>query len=303
MRDTSACTGSCSARCRRTTCEFARDRPSPDVRARRGRLPRGRPGRLAPPRSQRPLRSARADAARRRSAVLALLRAGRCVRRVSLVSGGEAVRSATVEALEQGETHAVYRGEFDRLRREHPGVGDVLVAVLADQLRRTNVLVLDAYYATAEKRVLRRLRDVRRCYADGVVRLTQDDLASLAGTSRATVNKVLREEERRGTIELTAAAAPCSTLRHWPAARARPPRRNENRPALGSPEVGAPIIPSWGSKPTLRGADCRSWGLLAAALAAGWRVCVRRRWPPPARPAAASRAPAGRLTTGTNRTR
>jgi CRP-like cAMP-binding protein len=75
--------------------------------------------------------------------------------------------------------------------------------VLADQLRRTNVLVLDAYYATAEKRVLRRLRDVAVLYADGVVRLTQEDLASLAGTSRATVNKVLREEQRRGTVELT----------------------------------------------------------------------------------------------------
>ena len=136
-------------------------------------------------------------------AVLALRGPGDAFGELALVSGGEAVRSATVEALEQGETHAVYRREFDRLRREHPGVGDVLVAVLADQLRRTNVLVLDAYYATAEKRVLRRLRDVAMLYADGVVRLTQEDHASLAGTSRATVNKVLREEERRGTVELT----------------------------------------------------------------------------------------------------
>ena len=32
--------------------------------------------------------------------------------------------------------------------------------------------------------------------------LTQEDLASLAGTSRATVNRVLRQEERRGTVEL-----------------------------------------------------------------------------------------------------
>jgi CRP-like cAMP-binding protein len=35
-----------------------------------------------------------------------------------------------------------------------------------------------------------------------VVPLTQEEIASLAGTSRATVNKVLRDEERRGTIEL-----------------------------------------------------------------------------------------------------
>ncbi len=32
--------------------------------------------------------------------------------------------------------------------------------------------------------------------------LTQDDLAGLAGTSRATVNRVLRDEQERGTVEL-----------------------------------------------------------------------------------------------------
>ena len=37
-----------------------------------------------------------------------------------------------------------------------------------------------------------------------VVPLTQEDIAGLAGTSRATVNRVLREEERRGTVELEA---------------------------------------------------------------------------------------------------
>jgi CRP/FNR family transcriptional regulator, cyclic AMP receptor protein len=32
--------------------------------------------------------------------------------------------------------------------------------------------------------------------------LTQEVLAELAGTSRATVNRVLNEEQRRGTLEL-----------------------------------------------------------------------------------------------------
>jgi CRP/FNR family transcriptional regulator, cyclic AMP receptor protein len=35
-----------------------------------------------------------------------------------------------------------------------------------------------------------------------LVPLTQEDLASLAGTSRATVNRVLREEETRGNVKL-----------------------------------------------------------------------------------------------------
>ena len=44
--------------------------------------------------------------------------------------------------------------------------------------------------------------EVAALYDDGVVPLTQEDLAGLAGTSRATVNRVLREEEARGTVKL-----------------------------------------------------------------------------------------------------
>jgi CRP/FNR family transcriptional regulator, cyclic AMP receptor protein len=135
------------------------------------------------------------------TALLALRGPGEAFGELALVSGLEAVRSATVESLDASETHAVYRREFDALRREHPRVGEVLVALLADALRRTNGLLLDAYYASAETRVLRRLAELAAA-ADGEVRLTQEDLASLAGTSRATVNRVLREAQRRGALEL-----------------------------------------------------------------------------------------------------
>jgi CRP-like cAMP-binding protein len=36
----------------------------------------------------------------------------------------------------------------------------------------------------------------------GEIPLTQEQLAELAGTSRATVNKVLRDEQERGAVEL-----------------------------------------------------------------------------------------------------
>jgi len=136
------------------------------------------------------------------TALLAIRGPGEAFGELALVSGPEAVRSATVESLDASETHAVYRREFDALRREHPRVGEVLVALLADAVRRTNGLLLDAYYATAEARVLRRLGELAAAAPDGEVRLTQDDLASLAGTSRATVNRVLRDAQRRGALEL-----------------------------------------------------------------------------------------------------
>src|SRR6187397_1958760 len=117
------------------------------------------------------------------TALLALRGPGEAFGELALVSGPEALRSATGEALEPVETHAVYRREFDALRRDHPQVGEVLVALLADAVRRTNGLLLDAYYAPADTRVLRRLAELAAAAPAGDVRLTQEDLASLAGTS------------------------------------------------------------------------------------------------------------------------
>jgi CRP/FNR family cyclic AMP-dependent transcriptional regulator len=116
----------------------------------------------------------------------------------------ETRRSATVQALEPAETQAVYYGELERLRAKHPQISQVLIAFLAGALRRENELLLEALYVPADRRLLRRLAELSATYADaqGVIALTQEELAQMAGTSRATVNRVLREEERRGTLEL-----------------------------------------------------------------------------------------------------
>jgi len=111
-------------------------------------------------------------------------------------------RSTTVAALERGETFAVHRDDFRVLRREHPSVDAVLVQVLGTRLRRASDLLVEALYMPAETRVLRRIRELTELYAGGVVPLTQEDVAGLAGTSRATVNRVLRAESKRGTVEL-----------------------------------------------------------------------------------------------------
>jgi CRP/FNR family transcriptional regulator, cyclic AMP receptor protein len=114
----------------------------------------------------------------------------------------DARRSATVEALEAGETRSVRRDDFVLLQREHPGVKDVLLRLLAEQLRRSTDRVVEAHHVDAETRVRRRLLDLATTYDGGVVPLTQEDIAAMAGTSRATVNRVLREEEGRGTVVL-----------------------------------------------------------------------------------------------------
>jgi CRP-like cAMP-binding protein len=108
-----------------------------------------------------------------------------------------------VSALEAGETRSVYRDDFAALQKRHPGVKDVLLRLLAEQLRRSSERVVEAHYVDAETRVLRRVCELALSYgAAGIVPLTQEDLAAMAGTSRATVNRVLREEQSRGTLSL-----------------------------------------------------------------------------------------------------
>jgi CRP/FNR family cyclic AMP-dependent transcriptional regulator len=113
-------------------------------------------------------------------------------------------RSATVAALEEAETFAVYVTEFQRLRREHPAVNQVLIGFLAEEVRRQNDLLLEALYVPVERRVLRRLAELAELYGGGeaAIPLTQEQLAEIAGTSRATVNRVLRDEQERGTVKL-----------------------------------------------------------------------------------------------------
>ena len=120
--------------------------------------------------------------------------------------GVEARRSATVEALERAETFEIYKADFERLRAEHPSIDQILTAFLVGAVRILNERLLEALYLPAERRVLRRLVELARVYGDGgasgELPLTQEELGEFAGASRGTVNRVLREEQERGTIEL-----------------------------------------------------------------------------------------------------
>jgi CRP/FNR family transcriptional regulator, cyclic AMP receptor protein len=137
------------------------------------------------------------------TATLAVRGPGDAFGELALVStDGE--RSATVQALEAGETHSVLRDDFERLRRRHPSVDAILVAILAERVRGLSELLTEAYYLSADARVVRRLADLADLY-DGSVPLPQEAIAELAGTSRATVNRVLRQLEERGVVVLARA--------------------------------------------------------------------------------------------------
>ena len=59
---------------------------------------------------------------------------------------GASRRTATVAALEQSSTLAVYKDDFDRLRREHRSLDDVLFAFIVGQVRMLEDRLAEALY-------------------------------------------------------------------------------------------------------------------------------------------------------------
>jgi CRP/FNR family transcriptional regulator, cyclic AMP receptor protein len=118
----------------------------------------------------------------------------------------ESVRTATIAALEDTETLSIRRVEFETLRQRHPGVNEVLVRILATRVTRLSDRLQQALYLGVETRVRACLVQVAEHYGGPlpgtVIPLTQEHLAGLAGTARATVNRVLRQEEEAGSLKL-----------------------------------------------------------------------------------------------------
>jgi CRP/FNR family transcriptional regulator, cyclic AMP receptor protein len=120
--------------------------------------------------------------------------------------GPDSTRTATVTALEETEVLSLRGSDFDALRRKHPGVNELLVRILAGRVVRLSNRLQEALYLSVETRVRRCVIQVAEHYGGvvpgTVIPLTQEDLASLAGTARATVNRVLRQEQASGTLSL-----------------------------------------------------------------------------------------------------
>jgi CRP-like cAMP-binding protein len=121
--------------------------------------------------------------------------------------GGSRPRGGTVIALEPCETLSLGRDQFERLRASYPGVNRFLVELLSARVQKLNGQLLEALYVPTERRVLRRLLDLCQMYGgDGqhiVIPVTQETLASLAGTTRPTANQVLGRLAARQLVEVS----------------------------------------------------------------------------------------------------
>jgi CRP-like cAMP-binding protein len=119
--------------------------------------------------------------------------------------GEVTARTASAVAATDVETLSISRAGLDELRSRHPRIERFIVDLLAKYVVRLNAHLLEALYVPVEKRVLRRLLALRdACGEDDGVPLpfTQEDVASMAGTTRPTANRVLIRLRDDGLIEL-----------------------------------------------------------------------------------------------------
>jgi CRP-like cAMP-binding protein len=116
-------------------------------------------------------------------------------------------RTATAVALEPVEVLALHRDRFDDVRRRYPSVDRMLVEVLAAQVRRLSASLVEALYLPVDRRVVRRLAELTAMYDEGttpvVIPLRQDDVASLVGATRPTINRVLQQLVDDGLLTLS----------------------------------------------------------------------------------------------------
>jgi CRP/FNR family transcriptional regulator len=120
---------------------------------------------------------------------------------------GEA-RSASVETLSDAELLALPAADVRRLLADRPEISVKLIAALTRRLRETNERVARQSFQTVPSRVAGVLTQLiaeesAPAARQGItVRMTQADLAQLAGTSRESVSRFLATLERAGVVQV-----------------------------------------------------------------------------------------------------
>jgi len=114
-------------------------------------------------------------------------------------------RSATAIAVEATETTVVERDRFIQWLQSHPAAAIAILAAVASRLRAADELVGALAFLDVHSRLARKLLDLAGTAAEGSeveLRLSQDELASMVGVTRESVNKHLRFFKKRGAIDV-----------------------------------------------------------------------------------------------------
>src|SRR5215208_3752447 len=141
-----------------------------------------------------------------RAIALATLGPGDIFGELAMLDGG--TRSASVETLTDSELLGLPATDVRRVIAGHGDIAAKLIVAITKRLRETNERVARQSFQTVPSRVAGVLAQLTAEEAmpegrEGVtVRMTQADLAQLAGTSRESVSRFLATLERAGVVSV-----------------------------------------------------------------------------------------------------
>jgi CRP-like cAMP-binding protein len=148
-----------------------------------------------------------AAAPSRRERILAILGPGALVGELSLIDG--AARSASVTAILEARLRFVARADFEAYAKSHPEIFRHISAVLARHLRDNNDALVAMSFLSVKGRAARALLGLAEAFGEDVgagrilihQKVSQGDLAAMAGIARENLSRILQEWMRDALIK------------------------------------------------------------------------------------------------------
>ncbi|MBW2241924.1 MAG: Crp/Fnr family transcriptional regulator [Deltaproteobacteria bacterium] len=135
--------------------------------------------------------------------VFSIMERGESIGEVALFASSP--RTGTVTTLDPSELFVIQKQDFVRFLRTHPDATLSVLETLAGRLLRLSERVEDSRFLNLPGRLAKLLLSLERRFsrpvAEGVMielKLSQTDLAEMAGASREAVNKQMRDWKERG---------------------------------------------------------------------------------------------------------
>jgi CRP/FNR family transcriptional regulator, cyclic AMP receptor protein len=138
--------------------------------------------------------------------ILAILGPGSVVGELSMIDGGP--RSASVTALRDSKLSFVGRAAFEAFGRSTPELYRHVATLLAERLRDTDDALLATNFLSVKGRVARALLSLAEAFGRDIgqgrilirQKVSQSDLAAMAGIARENVSRVLNDWAHRSLV-------------------------------------------------------------------------------------------------------
>jgi CRP-like cAMP-binding protein len=138
--------------------------------------------------------------------ILAILGPGTLVGELAMIDAQP--RSASVTAVRDSELSFISRTAFEAVAQTHPDVYRHIVKLLVQRLRDTNTVVAAMSFLSLKGRVAQSLLGLAEAFGNDVgsgrilvkQKVTQSDLAAMAGIARENVSRIINDWMRQKLI-------------------------------------------------------------------------------------------------------